>query len=154
MKTLTERLPRIDVLIDDGGHTMGQQINTYEELFPYIEENGLYLCEDTHTSYRPNYGGGYKKRNTFVEYSKDFIDYINAWHSTQKDKLAVTEFTKSVHSLHYYDSVLVVEKRPMEKPSLIKTGLRQIPDFYPQKSLMNRIIGRLQRELSRLSNLF
>jgi len=43
LKSLVERIPKIDILIDDGGHTMAQQINTYEELFPYIEENGIYL---------------------------------------------------------------------------------------------------------------
>jgi hypothetical protein len=69
-------------LIDDGGHTMKQQINTFEEFFTSIAENGVYLCEDVHTSYWSKYGGGYKKSGTFIEYSKNFIDYINAWHST------------------------------------------------------------------------
>jgi len=118
LKSLTEKIPRIDILIDDGGHTMKQQVNTFEELFPYIDNNGVYLCEDLHTSYWPDWGGGYKKDDTFIEYSKNFIDYINAWHSLSENELAVTEFTKSVHSLHYYDSVLVIEKRPREKPSM------------------------------------
>ncbi len=124
LKTLSERIPRIDILIDDGGHTMKQQINTFEELFPYIDENGVYLCEDVHTSYWPKWGGGYRKRGTFVEYSKDFIDCINAWHATKTSRLRVTEFTRAVHSLHYYDSILVIEKRPIEKPFRLKTGTR------------------------------
>ena len=80
LQSLAQKIPRIDILIDDGGHTMDQQVNTYEELFPYVDENGVYLCEDLHTSYWPEWGGGYKKRRTFIEYSKDFIDSINAWH--------------------------------------------------------------------------
>ena len=131
LHSLTEKIPRIDILIDDGGHTMKQQINTYDELFSYIDENGVYLCEDLHTSYWPNCGGGYKKRGTFIEYSKDFIDYINAWHSSQTGRLNVTDFTKSVHSLHYYGSILVIEKRPIEKPFHLKTGTPEIPDFHP-----------------------
>lgn len=115
LQSLVKKIPRIDILIDDGGHKMDQQINTFEELFPYIDKNGVYLCEDLHTSYWPEFGGGYRKRNTFIEYSKQFIDYINAWHSKTK-RLRVTEFTKSVQSLHYYDSVLVIEKRVIEKP--------------------------------------
>lgn len=145
LNSLVKKIPRIDILIDDGGHRMTQQINTFEELFYRIDENGVYLCEDLHTSYWPKWGGGYKKRGTFIEYSKNFIDYINAWHSVQPDRLSVTEFTKSAHSLHYYDSILVIEKRPIEKPFHLKTGTLTIPDFHPpKKSLMKRLKGRLK----------
>ncbi len=139
LKSLAAKIPRIDILIDDGGHTMAQQINTYEELFSYIDKNGVYLCEDLHTSYWPEWGGGYKKPGTFIEYSKDFIDYINAWHSVQESKLSVTELTKSIHSLHYYDSILVIEKRPVEQPVHLKTGTRTVPDYQPKKSLLKRV---------------
>jgi hypothetical protein len=151
LKSLTEKIPKIDILIDDGGHTMKQQINTYEELFSCIDKNGVYLCEDLHTSYCPNGEGGYKKRGTFIEYSKNFIDYINAWHSVQTSRLSVTEFTKSVHSLHYYDSVLVIEKRPIEKPFHLKTGTPTIPDFHPPKSFLKRLKKRLKRKIDRLT---
>ncbi len=122
LKSLNGAISRIDILIDDGGHKMKQQINTYEELFPFIDENGVYLCEDLHTSYWPEYGGSYMKSDSFIEYSKNFIDYINAWHSVETSRLSVTDFTKSVHSLHYYDSVLVIEKRSIEKPYRLVTG--------------------------------
>ena len=112
LESLTVKIPRIDILIDDGGHTMEQQINTFEVLFPHIDKNGIYFCEDLHTSYWKRFGGGYHKEGTFVEYSKDFIDRIHGWHSRR-----VTEFTESVDSLHYYDSVLVIEKKPREKPT-------------------------------------
>lgn len=127
LRSLAERIPRIDILIDDGGHQMQQQIATYEELFPYIDENGVYLCEDLHTSYWKNYGGGYKRDGTFVEYSKNFIDHINAWHS-YSDQLKVTTFSQSAYSLHYYDSVLAIEKRPISKPVVLQTGIRSIPE--------------------------
>jgi len=127
LRSLAGKIPRIDILIDDGGHTMGQQIHTYEELFPHIDRNGVYLCEDLHTSYWPRWGGGHKKDGTFIEYSKDFIDYLHGWHSLEKGQLDVSEFTKSVDSLHYYDSVLVIEKRPIEKPFHLKTGTPAVP---------------------------
>ncbi len=116
--------PRIDILIDDGGHRMLQQINTFEELFPDISENGVYICEDLHTSYWANYGGGYRNPNSFIEYSKTLIDKLNAWHSKDAESFQVTDFTRSAYSIHYYDSVLVIEKRKMEKPFSRKTGKR------------------------------
>ena len=100
---------------------MNQQINTFEELFYCIDKNGVNLCEDMHTSYWPEFGGGYKKEDTFAEYSKNYIDFLNAWHSRHED-LIVSDFSMSAHSMHYYDSVLVIEKRPLEKPYHQQTG--------------------------------
>jgi Methyltransferase domain len=137
LRSLADRIPVINILIDDGGHTMTQQITTFEELFPRVARDGVYLCEDLHTSYWPWYGGGYRSPNTFIEYSKNFIDYIHAWHAREPKpprrrwyqrqpppppKLSVSDFTRSAHSLHYYDSILVIEKRPMAPPSETKTG--------------------------------
>jgi hypothetical protein len=111
-----KQIPPIDILIDDGGHTMKQQIISYKELFGVIKANGVYLCEDLHSSYSSRYGGGYKRRGTFIEYSKNFIDYLNAYHSRQKWVLPINSFTQSVDSIHYYDSVIVIEKKKREKP--------------------------------------
>jgi len=121
LRSLKSQIPKLDILIDDGGHRMKQQITTFEELYRHIDDVGVYLCEDLHTSYRRKRGCGYKKKGTFVEYSKNFIDYINAWHSEHK-KLAVTEFTETTYSLHFYSSILVIEKRPIEKPYDLQTG--------------------------------
>ncbi len=147
LRFVRERIPHVDILIDDGGHTMRQQIVTFEELFPHVAPNGVYLCEDLHTSYWREYGGGYRAPDTFIEYSKNFVDYIHAWHAQapmpaqtprrakwykrwyksvppeiSAPELSESDFTRSAHSLHFYDSVLVIEKRPMERPSDTKTG--------------------------------
>ncbi|WP_019624425.1 class I SAM-dependent methyltransferase [Thioalkalivibrio thiocyanoxidans] len=134
LDSVKERIPRIDILIDDGGHTMAQQINTFEELFPAIDSNGVYLCEDLHTSYWRKWGGGYGRAGSFIEYSKNFVDLLHAWHSEDEARLAVTDFTSSVHSLHYYDSILVIEKRPVEKPFHLKTGVATIPAYQGRRS--------------------
>jgi 23S rRNA U2552 (ribose-2'-O)-methylase RlmE/FtsJ len=139
LRSLKDKIPRIDILVDDGGHTMTQQINTFEELFPHVDRNGVYLCEDTHTSYWPEWGGGYQKPDTFVEYSKHFIDYLNAWHSKNTDELAVSDFTRSTHALHFYDSLLVIEKRPVEPPTEMKTGQASVPAYKPRRGLIQRL---------------
>lgn len=121
------QIPKIDILIDDGGHTMQQQIVTFEELYSHIKDDGLYLCEDLHTSYWGNYGGGYKSNGSFIEYSKNFIDKINAWHSKEQN-LIVDSFTRSVHSIHYYDSILIIQKGLKKAPSNLMTGKKVLTD--------------------------
>ena len=125
LKKLHSTLPALDILIDDGGHTMKQQITTFELLFDKVKEDGIYLCEDLHTSYFKYFGGGYKKKRSFIEYSKNFVDKIHAWHTK---KIPIDDFTKSVQSIHYYDSIIVIEKRPMSAPFDIKSGLPSIKD--------------------------
>lgn len=125
LKHLHDVLPDLDILIDDGGHTMKQQLTTFEYLFDKVKEGGIYLCEDLHTSYFKYFGGGYKKKRSFIEFSKNLIDKLHAWHT--KD-IPVDDFTRSVHSLHYYDSILVIEKRKIEAPFDIKSGAPTIED--------------------------
>ncbi len=125
LKNIKNIIPQIDVLIDDGGHTMKQQIITFNYLFDHVTENGIYICEDLHTSYWKHFGGGYRNKRSFIEFAKHFIDKLHAWHS--KD-VAIDDITKNTHSLHFYDSVLVIEKRQMHKPFDVKSGTPSIKD--------------------------
>ena len=144
LRSLAGQIPRIDILIDDGGHRMQQQINTFEEMFPHIDSNGVYLCEDMHTSYWKGWGGGgFRKKGTFIEYSKHFIDYINAWHS-QTPRLQVSGFTRSARSLHFYDSMLVIEKGTVKEPVNLRTGTPTIQQYQAPVNRMRRLRSRLK----------
>ena len=121
LKSIIDKIGPIDILIDDGGHTQNQQIVTFKELFSAIQPNGIYLCEDVHTSYMNVYGGGVGRSGTFIEFSKLLIDQLNAYH-TEQASLKVDEFTKTVNSVHFYDSIVVIEKKSMIPPSSKMTG--------------------------------
>lgn len=120
-KYLKEKYPRVDILIDDGGHRMEQQIITFEEGFPHIAVGGCYICEDLHTSYWERFGGRYKDESTFIEYSKNFVDYINAWHS-ETAELTENTYSRTMHSVHYYTSMLVIEKEKVGYPRELMIG--------------------------------
>jgi O-methyltransferase len=121
LRELKTKIPKIDILIDDGGHTMEQQITTFEELFGHISPNGIYLCEDTHTSYWKEYCGGYQKPGTFIEYTKKLIDQLHAFYQFEGENPA-TEFTKTANSIHFYDSIVVIEKAPRQPLAAFKAG--------------------------------
>jgi 23S rRNA U2552 (ribose-2'-O)-methylase RlmE/FtsJ len=142
LKKIKKEVPKFDILIDDGGHRFDQQIATYEELFDHIKDDGVYLCEDLHTSYWLMYGGGSRRKGTFIEYSKKFIDYLNAHHSEQRS-LPVSNFTNSVDSIHYYDSMLVIEKKKRPKPHTEKTGAPTFP--FPEE------FGKKKKSIPRLA---
>ena len=39
-----------DVILDDGGHSMKQQMNTLEVYWPHVNPGGVFIMEDLHTS--------------------------------------------------------------------------------------------------------
>jgi len=117
----------VDIFIDDGGHKMHQQTVTFDEMFWHVRDGGVYLVEDLHTSYWKGYGGGYHKPTTFIERSKSLIDTINAWHSEDAEKLKVDDLTQNIRGLHFYDSMLFIDKLVTKKMPNIKKGDKWIP---------------------------
>ncbi|CAJ1949185.1 unnamed protein product [Cylindrotheca closterium] len=51
------KYPHVDIFLDDGGHTMKQQMVAMEHMLPHVQPEGVYMCEDLGTSWKPNFGG-------------------------------------------------------------------------------------------------
>ncbi len=118
-----------DIIIDDGGHMMVQQITSFKFLFEHLNNGGIYLVEDLHTSYWKEYMGGYRCGRTFIEYAKGLIDELNYAHirkivSFSPDRLGF------LSGLHFYDSMLFIEKRKQDLPVSKMTG---DPELIPRK---------------------
>jgi methyltransferase family protein len=122
LRSLAAKVGKIDVLIEDGGHTMTQQIATFEELWPNIVDGGVFLLEDLHTNYWAKYGGGLRREGTFIEYAKNLIDQQHAWHSHDKETFDVDDYTRSIRGMHVYDSIIVFDKDTVRKAVAKKTG--------------------------------
>jgi hypothetical protein len=56
-----------------------------------------------------------------MEYAKDRLDQLNAWHSGQPG-FTVDSFTRSTRSVHFYDSVVVFERARVGPPGREMTG--------------------------------
>ncbi len=97
-----------DIILDDGSHVMSHIQASFAALYPRLERNGVYLVEDLHTAYWDEFEGGLRRQGSFIETCKDLIDELNADHA--RDAMKPTEFTRSTHSMHFYDSIVVFEK--------------------------------------------
>jgi hypothetical protein len=111
LTSVVERFGPFDVIIDDGGHTMAQQITSVECLFPTLNDGGVYLVEDTHTSYWEPFQDA---DQTFMEWAKARLDDINAYHFSRDAELSV--WTTSVTGIHVYDSIVVLDKARHQPP--------------------------------------
>lgn len=108
LKRIIEEFGSPDIVIDDGSHIMEHIETSFDFLYPEVSKNGIYIVEDLHTAYWPEYNGGLNKKTTFIEKSKRLIDQINADHT--KGKIEQSLFSQTTTSISFYDSVVVFQK--------------------------------------------
>ncbi len=133
LRQLGRQYGPIDILIDDGGHTMPQQIGTVENLFGALAADGVILVEDTHTSYWREYGGGLRAHSTFMQFAKHLVDELNAYHSRDPQSFVPGPFTQATRSIHFYDSIVVIEKGLHPQPEQVQSGAPSFPIDTPME---------------------
>jgi cephalosporin hydroxylase len=101
-----------DIVLDDGSHQMQHVTASFDFLYGRIAANGVYMIEDMHTAYWPDYGGGIGDARSFVEKFKEMIDLLNADH-VRGGEMKPNQFTRQTLAMTAYDSILVFEKSPM-----------------------------------------
>lgn len=147
LSKVIKELPDLDIVIDDGGHTMIQQKVSFEMLYLKVKEGGVYLVEDTHTSYWYEFHGGLKKPSTFIEYSKNLIDSLYRDHILKQDKLILNEITDHINCISFFDSVVVFEKLKRQTAFHIRKGKKVIAPYTPpelkKETIWMKIKGRL-----------
>ena len=62
-----------DVIVDDGGHKMHYQKVSFNTLWFQFSDGGLYIVEDTHSSYWLGLGGGYRKKTVLLIFPKGWL---------------------------------------------------------------------------------
>ena len=79
LKMISNKYNGFNLIIDDGSHFGKDIIFSFEVLFKYLVANGVYVVEDSATSYW-NY---YNKHEYYcIEYFKKLVDDVN-FHGTQ-----------------------------------------------------------------------
>ena len=116
---LIEKYGPFDIVLDDGSHQMEHMIASFEALYPALSTNGVYMVEDTHTSYWSKFGGGLKRADTFIEHAKALVDDLNASHT--EGVVEVSDFTRHTQKISFYDSIVVFEKRLQGGRKTLKT---------------------------------
>jgi hypothetical protein len=133
LESVVERHGPFDIIVDDGGHTMEQQITSIETLFPSLVDGGVYIVEDCHTSYWDEFGGGLRRDGSFVEWSKARIDDLHGYH--QPAPVHET-WTEHVDGIHWYDSVVVFDKRRRHAPFNEQVGASEFLYFQRPTSVL------------------
>ncbi len=129
LAALEDEFGPFDVIIDDGGHTALQQIETFNFLYPGMAEDGVFICEDTHTSYWERYKDA-GDDVTFLRYTKKLMDVLHTpYHNeslffdrygtppdARSGVLNTNRFAAETHAILIYDSMVIFERRPRAEP--------------------------------------
>jgi len=113
-----KKVGSLDVVIDDGGHSMEQQIQSFIKIWPHLNPGGVYLVEDLITSYHPNNKYGSENReNSFISVAKNMIDEVNrAWvdYEYKGTNTVGKGFPQAtdIAAIHSYSSQVFIEKLP------------------------------------------
>lgn len=99
-----------DLVIDDGSHVNEHVRMSFEHLFPYVSDGGIYVIEDLETAYSPEQGGGAPgSAGTSVAMAKDLIDGINREY-IPAEVFTPTTTQRLVAAAHFYPNIVFIEK--------------------------------------------
>jgi hypothetical protein len=116
-----------DIIVDDGGHKMNQQITSFNALWGALKDGGLYIVEDTHTSYWPGFGGGgHKAPGSFIEFAKDLIDKMHSWYTEDDAGFPLHPLAREIGGVQFYDSLVIIRKHIKAPPVSITSTHGQV----------------------------
>jgi hypothetical protein len=101
-RSFYQKVGNVDVILDDGGHTNNQQVISLVESLKYINDDGIYITEDVHTSYLKRYGN--PNKYSFINFSKKCIDDINC--TFPKPGKFDYSINKIVYAMEYFESIV------------------------------------------------
>lgn len=114
LESVIKEMGGIDVVLDDGSHHMERTPRSLEVLFPLLNQGGIYMIEDLHTSYWKGFGGGYRTKANFFSLLSSIIDDMHHWYHPYD--LEAEVISKNCTGIHIHDSIVVLEKNIVHEP--------------------------------------
>ena len=112
LQTVVNKYHKFDIIIDDGSHLSKHIISSFKFLFPFLNDNGIYVVEDLQTSYQPRYGGSrinLNKKKTSMNFLKSLADSINYEHADKP--FFKKSFTDGkIKSVNFYQNIAFIKK--------------------------------------------
>ena len=115
LSSVVNEMGGVDIILDDGSHHMQLTPKSLEYLFPLLNDGGIYMIEDLHTSYWKGFGGGYRTKANFFSVLSKLIDDIHHWYHPYETNFKT--ISQICTGIHIHDSVVVLEKNKTFRPT-------------------------------------
>lgn len=119
LEMVTNEIGGIDIIVDDGSHINEHVIKTFSLLFPKLNNGGIYVIEDTQTSYWKEYGGDNEDLSnpkTIMNFFKNLTDALNH-KEFAKPGHQPDYYDKNITSIHFYHNMIFIYKGKNDEPS-------------------------------------
>jgi predicted O-methyltransferase YrrM len=88
LESVFDEFGSFDTVLDDGGHTPKQMIESFKYLFPRLKPGGVYLVEDVCANYWTQYRD---QPESFIDFTKWLMDAMHAHYMQMKNALQIVE---------------------------------------------------------------
>jgi hypothetical protein len=119
-----------DIVIDDGSHIADHQLVSFFNLFPALKEGGIYIVEDLHASFWAGPQQSSRYGINFYDFARGLVEKLSLYHLDPRSferfhlphdqrggQIQTNNFAADqVFGIHFYDSVIVFEKRRRREP--------------------------------------
>jgi len=144
------KVGKVDIILDDGGHKNLQQVSTVHYSLPYIKDEGLIVVEDTHTSFMKKEFGN-PSRYSFINFCNLVVSSIHKRCNILGGKL--NSYSEKIFPVVFYESIVVfnINKNKCKISESVQNNatsefivdFRNNEYFYKTKKIMNTRFGLL-----------
>lgn len=135
LRRISDRYGGFDLVIDDGSHMNQHQIESFQILFPLLKTPGVYVIEDTQTSYWPAYGGGAvgtpAHTTSAVSFFKSLVDGLNHAEFLPGSGTPATPFYDQIKAVYFEHGLIAVVKG--DNTALSNIRLESLADLLENK---------------------
>jgi hypothetical protein len=123
------QVPKLDIVIDDGGHTPEQQRVTMDQLLPHLRRGGVYCCEDIHGF--PNEFAAYVHRLAHrLNHSANIEEHADD--NERSLAGAAIPFQSTINSIHLYPFMVMIEKNDVSVEEFVAPKRGDVWDHKPR----------------------
>jgi hypothetical protein len=112
LRDVVDRIGGVDIVIDDGSHLNTHVVQTFGILFPLLRNPGIYVVEDTQTSYWPGFGGSSRDLNAPSTIMGHFTSLAHCLNHEEilRDERSPSEFDRHIVAMHFYHNLIFIFK--------------------------------------------
>lgn len=127
LDSVCRKYGNFDLILDDGSHVNEHVIKSFQFLIDFVKSEGVYVVEDSTTSYWPDWGGGFRQKGTSIEFFKDLVDDVNFYgqyqesfwnvHARREDFLTEQTLKKGlqirtdIESVNFLNGIVIITKK-------------------------------------------
>jgi len=118
-----------DIVLDDGGHDMRQQLTSFETIYPRMRTPGVYMVEDSVTSLWGGSSADTPDGTTFLDRAFACCVALHGWTrnphafrrlgtppAERKGVVQVSGFCAGTNAIAFYDSIVAFERKVRQEP--------------------------------------